>query len=216
MDVNCDGTIDQTDVDTVFCFYIGDEDCCEPHGSCCLSDRSCEDTTHDECDLQGGTFDYFTEAINGKSQACRADFTASADDNVLVQGVGGDEYSLGFFGFAYYVQNQDKLRVVPIDKGKGATAPSMATINDGSYAPLSRPIFIYVSTEAAKRPEVDAFVNFYLENAGTLAAEVGYVALPDPVVELASARYAERVAGSVFNREESKGKTLEEVLASGH
>lgn len=127
-----------------------------------------------------GTFDYFTEVINGKSQACRPDFTASEDDNVLVQGIAGDENSLGFFGYAYYVENKDKLKLVPIDDGDGPVVPSEKTVNNGTYKPLSRPIFIYVSKAAAKRPEVRAFVKFYLQEASTLVKEVGYVPLPDP------------------------------------
>src|SRR3990170_9055396 len=100
-----------------------------------------------------GTFDYFTEAVNGKAGACRADFSASEDDNVLVQGVAGDRDALGYFGYAYYVANSARLRVVPVDGGAGPVTPSEATINDGTYRPLSRPLFIYVRESAAKRPE---------------------------------------------------------------
>jgi phosphate transport system substrate-binding protein len=160
-----------------------------------------------------GTFDYFTETINGASGACRADFTASEDDNVLVQGVSGDPNALAFFGFAYYAENQSRLQVVPIDPGSGAVAPSTTTINNGTYSPLSRPIFIYVSTAAAERPEVQAFVRFYLENAAALVGEVGYVALPDRVYELALARFENRVTGSPFSGE-TAGKTLEEILGN--
>jgi phosphate transport system substrate-binding protein len=162
--------------------------------------------------VDSGTFDYFTEAINGKSQVCRSDFTASEDDNVLVQGVAGDVDALGFFGFAYYLENKDKLKVVPVDGGDGPVAPTTETINNGTYAPLSRPIFIYVSTAAAQRPEVEAFVNFYLENAAALASEVGYVALPDAVYALASQRFANRVAGTVYG-EGSQGQALEKLFA---
>ncbi len=127
-----------------------------------------------------GTFDYFTEVINGKSQVSRSDFTKSEDDNVLVTGVAGDKGSLGYFGFAYYVENKDKLKVVPIKQGdKKPVAPTMTTINNGSYAPLSRPIFIYVNLKSAKKPEVREFVRFYLKQAKELVAEVGYVPLPD-------------------------------------
>jgi len=160
-----------------------------------------------------GTFDYFTEAINGKSQACRADFTASEDDNVLVQGVAGDPNSLGFFGFAYYIENTDLLKVVPVDAGKGPVVPSHDTINNGSYAPLSRPIFIYVSRSAAERPEVQAFVDFYLETATTLSAEVGYVSLPADVYDLARRRFEQRVTGTVFTGEDTMGKHLVELYA---
>ena len=126
-----------------------------------------------------GTFDYFTKKINGKSQASRSDYTASEDDNVLVMGVAGDTYSLGYFGYAYYKENQDKLKVVAIDGGDGPMKPSETTINDGTYKPLSRPIFIYVSNKAAKRPVIKEFVSFYLKNATVLSKEVGYVPLPD-------------------------------------
>ena len=125
-----------------------------------------------------GTFDYFTKKINGKSQASRSDYTASEDDNVLVMGVAGDTYSLGYFGYAYYKENQDKLKVVAIDGGDGPIKPSEKTINDGTYKPLSRPIFIYVNNKAAKRPVIKEFVSFYLKNAAVLSKEVGYVPLP--------------------------------------
>jgi phosphate transport system substrate-binding protein len=163
--------------------------------------------------VDSGTFDYFTSEINGKSQACRSDFTASEDDNVLVQGIAGDKNSLGFFGFAYYIENRDKLRAVPIDGGKGPIMPTHDTVNDGSYAPLSRPIFIYVTTQAAERPEVKAFVEFYLENAPALVSEVGYVALPDAIYEAAKARFASRTAGTVYG-EDSKGKSLETLFGA--
>lgn len=126
-----------------------------------------------------GTFDYFTEEINGESGAIRSDFTGSEDDNVLVQGIAGDKNALGFFGYAYYEENQDKLKIVPIDNGNGAITPTFDTIKSGEYAPLSRPIFIYVNNEALKREEVKAFVTFYLENATNIVAEVGYVSLPE-------------------------------------
>ena len=124
-----------------------------------------------------GTFDYFTGAINGKSHASRSDFTKSEDDNVLVQGVAGDRDALGYFGFAYYSGNKDKLKIVPIKNKKAPVSPSLTTINDGSYSPLSRPIYIYASKKAVQRPEVATFVEFYLKNAGELSKEVGYVPL---------------------------------------
>lgn len=159
-----------------------------------------------------GTFDYFTEAINGESQSCRADFTASEDDNVLVQGVSGDPGSLGFFGFAYYAENQDKLKAVLIDGGSGPVAPTATSINDGSYSPLSRPIFIYVSKAAAAKPEVREFVRFYLANAPKLAAEVGYVALPTRAYELALERFEAGVTGSAFRGRETIGVSIEKLL----
>ncbi|MCK4739639.1 MAG: PstS family phosphate ABC transporter substrate-binding protein [Deltaproteobacteria bacterium] len=130
-----------------------------------------------------GTFDYFTLVINGKEGAIRSDFTASENDNVLVQGISTDPGSLGYFGLAYYEYNKDKLKIVPIDdgndkNGKGAIIPTQKTVNNNTYAPLSRPIFIYVSKQALKKPEVTQFVKFYLNNAAVLSEEVGYIALP--------------------------------------
>ena len=130
-----------------------------------------------------GTFDYFTEAINGESGASRPDYTASEDDNVLVQGISGDENSLGFFGYAYYIENQDKLKVVPVDGGNGPVVPNATTINDGTYAPLSRPIFIYLNTASLARSEVRTFVDFYIDNAGAMANEVGYIELPEAMYQ---------------------------------
>ena len=129
-------------------------------------------------DTDSGTFDYFTEEIVGEVQASRADYTASADDNVLVQGISGDRNALGYFGYAYYAENPDKLKLVAVDNGAGCVTPTPATIESGEYAPLSRPLFIYVSIKSLQRPEVRAFVEFYMENARELVSEVGYVPLP--------------------------------------
>jgi len=159
-----------------------------------------------------GTFDYFTKAINGREQACRPDFTASEDDNVLVQGIAGDRNALGFFGYAYYAENKDKLKVVPIDGGDGPVTPSVETINNGTYKPLSRPIFIYVSVEAAKRREVQAFVQFYLANAPVLVGEVGYVPLPAKIYALDVDRFERRITGSAFRGRKTIGLSLEDVL----
>lgn len=128
-----------------------------------------------------GTFDYFTETINGESGASRNDdqISFSEDDNVLVQGISGNKNAIGYFGYAYYAENKELLKVVPIDNGNGPVAPSEETINDESYAPLTRPIFEYVSTASLERPEVNAFVTFLIENAGDLALEVGYVNLSE-------------------------------------
>ncbi|MBI2847756.1 MAG: PstS family phosphate ABC transporter substrate-binding protein [Chloroflexi bacterium] len=125
-----------------------------------------------------GTFDYFTEAINGKEDASRADFTASEDDNVLVLGIAGDPNALGYFGYAYYVENTDKVKLVAIDGGTGPVLPSEQTINDGTYSPLSRPIFIYVNKAALARPEVKEFIRFYMTEGPKLVSEVGYVQMP--------------------------------------
>ena len=122
-----------------------------------------------------GTFDYFTEAIVGKSGAIRSDYSPSEDDDVLVQGIAGDKNSLGFFGLAYYEQNKNKLKLVPVN----GILPTMETVKNGTYAPLSRPLYIYVSKETAKKVEVSSFVNFYLKNAAEVAKTVGYVPLPD-------------------------------------
>jgi phosphate transport system substrate-binding protein len=129
--------------------------------------------------VASGTYDYFTEAIVGKSGESRGDFTASEDDNVLVQGITGDKNALGFFGLAYYQENQDKLKLVGVNNGSGVIVPTVETIKSGTYAPLSRPVFIYVSGKAAKRVEVVSFVNFYLTNAATLVEDVGYIPLQD-------------------------------------
>ena len=125
-----------------------------------------------------GTFDYFTEEINGESGAIRPDFTASEDDNVLVQGIAGDKNAIGFFGYAYYEENQDKLKLVAIDNGSGPVTPDFDTIQDGSYSPLSRPIFIYINKAALEKPEVVEFITFYNTVGEEIIPEVGYVALP--------------------------------------
>jgi len=126
-----------------------------------------------------GTYDYFTKAIVGKSGKSRGDYMASEDDNVLVKGVSGDKYALGFFGLAYFEENQDKLKMVGVDNGSGAVLPSLETVKSGEYKPLSRPLFIYVNKEAAQRKEVKKFVRFYLNNAGKIAKSAGYVAMPE-------------------------------------
>ena len=125
-----------------------------------------------------GTFDYFTKKINGKSQASRSDYTASEDDNVLVMGVAGDTYSLGYFGYAYYVENSENMKVLSVDGGSGCIHPSESTINDGTYSPLARPMYIYVNNEDLLRQEVYEFIKYYLENGTMLAIEGGYVGLP--------------------------------------
>ncbi len=166
-----------------------------------------------------GTYDYFTAAIVGKEHSSRGDYRQSEDDNVLVQGVESDENALAFFGFAYYAENKDKLKVVPIDNGKaedgdGAIVPNAETIAGGSYQPLSRPIFIYVSKAALAKAPVAKFADFYLANAAALSAKVGYVALPAKVDELVKKRFAEKKTGSVFVGGSKVGVTLEQLLAS--
>jgi phosphate transport system substrate-binding protein len=126
-----------------------------------------------------GTFDYFTDEINGGEGASRPDYTASEDDNVLVKGIAGDKGSLGYFGYAYYIENTDKLKLVAIDGGDGPVLPTPETINNGAYAPLSRPIFIYTSISSLiNKPQVLEFVKFYLTEGPTLVPEVGYIEMP--------------------------------------
>ncbi len=145
-----------------------------------------------------GTYDYFHEVL-GKKESIRPDMSTSEDDNVLVTGVAGNKGAIGFFGCAYYFENIDKLGVLAVvnDEGK-AVKPAATTVEDGSYNPFSRPLFIYVNVASADRPEVDAFVDFYLENAAELADEVGYVRLPSTVYDTARQRYENRVTGSCY------------------
>lgn len=149
-----------------------------------------------------GTFDYFKEVVAGKTGAMRADMSVSEDDNVLVRGVAGNKGALGFFGCAYYFENKDKLRAVPIDGGNGPVMPRPETIENGSYAPFSRPLFIYVSAASARRPEVKAFVEFYLTRGPALAEEVGYVKLPADIYARASKRFAAGRTGTAFLNDE--------------
>jgi phosphate transport system substrate-binding protein len=160
-----------------------------------------------------GTYDYFTEAIVGKEGASRGDFTPSEDDNVLVQGISGDPNGLGFFGFAYYEENKDKLKLVQVDGGQGCVAPSPQTISDGTYQPLSRPLFVYIRTTAMQRPEVKAFVDYTITNAPNLVGEAGYVPLPDEIYLLARERVAKGITGSIFAGKGSQvGVRLRDLL----
>jgi phosphate transport system substrate-binding protein len=130
-----------------------------------------------------GTFDYFTEEINGEVDAATSYATQSEDDNTLVTGVAGDVHAIAFFGYAYFVENTDKLKAIEVDGGDGCVAPTEETINDNSYSPLSRPLFIYPDVgKARERPELKAFVDYYLENTNAFSAEVGYIALPDDLL----------------------------------
>lgn len=144
--------------------------------------------------VESGTYDYFTEVIVGKSHSSRGDFTASEDDNVLVQGVASDKYSLGFFGLAYYEENQEKLKLVAIDDGNpsngdGPIMPSIETVKNKTYVPLGRPLFIYVNSKAGVRPEVQEFVRFYLDNMNLLSEEVGFIALTDEETAAGKAKW---------------------------
>lgn len=159
-----------------------------------------------------GTFDYFTEAVVGKAKASRGDFTASEDDNVLVQGIANDRNALGYFGFAYYSENRDKLKAVAIDGGKGAVLPSAKTVEDGSYQPLSRPVFIYVSKKSAGKPEVREFVEFYLKNASQLVKQVKYVPLPAKAYTLAREHFQNSRLGTVFGGGAAVGVKIEDLL----
>lgn len=159
-----------------------------------------------------GTFDYFTEAIVGKAKSSRGDFTASEDDNVLVQGVASDKNGLGFFGFAYYIENQKKLKAVGVDSGKGPVLPSVKAVEDGSYQPLSRPIFIYVNIKSADKAEVKEFVEFYMKNAIPLVKEVKFFSLPPQVYATNLEHLNQKKTGTVFNGQPEVGLRIEEVL----
>jgi len=162
-----------------------------------------------------GTFDYFTEAVCGKAKASRGDFTASEDDNVLVQGIEGNKYALGYLPFAYYDANRERLKAVAVDwgKGGGAVLPSMEAVVAGKYNPLSRPLFIYVSKKSlAEKPEVAAFIDFYLKNVTQLAAEVKYLPLPQKAYDVGADRVAKKTVGSGFGGVPEIGLAVEDIL----
>ena len=161
-----------------------------------------------------GTFDYFTEAITGKAKSSRGDYTASEDDNVLVQGVQRDVNALGYFGFAYYVENRGKLRAVPIVEKPGGKAvpPSMETVLDGSYQPLARPIFIYANVKSMARPEVKEFAEFYNKHGEKLAKEVKYVPLPPKAYTYNLETVAKMRKGTKFEGENKIGLTIEDLM----
>jgi phosphate transport system substrate-binding protein len=161
-----------------------------------------------------GTFDYFTEAVNGKAKASRTDFQASEDDNVIVQGVSANKGALGYFGYAYYVGNKERIRAVPVQNQKGVSVgPSLEAVIDGSYEPLSRPLFIYVRDTAAQRPEMKEFIRFYLNEGAALAKEVGYVPLPDAAYRLALKHFDDSKLGTVFGGVPEVGVTIDALLA---
>lgn len=160
-----------------------------------------------------GTFDYFTEAIVGKAKSSRGDYTASEDDNVLVTGVSGDAYGLAYFGYAYYAENTAKLRAVPIVNKVGkAVPPSTDTVMNGSYNPLARPIFIYVSAKALEKPEVRKMVEYYMTNAAKIAREVKYVELPAMVYKANLDHIARKRVGTIFGGKNEVGLTIEELV----
>ena len=161
-----------------------------------------------------GTFDYFTEAVVGKSKSSRGDFTASEDDNVLVQGVVRDVNAIGYFGFAYYAENAAKLKAIPIIARSGAPAvgPSEKSVLDGSYQPLSRPVFVYVNEASMKKPEVREFVEFFMRNGARLSKEVRYVPLPARAYQLNLEHIARNKLGTVFGGVSEVGVTIEELM----
>ena len=159
-----------------------------------------------------GTYDYFTEAVVGEAKSSRGDYTASEDDNVLVQGVSTDKGALGFFGLAYYEENRSKLKLVPVDAGKGPILPSDSTVKTGVYAPLSRPELIYIKAQSAESPVVQQFVKFYFENAAALVKEVGYVPLPAEAYKLSYQRFVERITGSMFVNKSAVGADVIKIM----
>jgi phosphate transport system substrate-binding protein len=161
-----------------------------------------------------GTFDYFTRAIVGKTKSSRRDFMASEDDTtLLVRGVAGDKNGLGFFGFGYYKQNEDKLKAVAIDNGRGeGVLPSAETVEDGVYQPLSRPIFIYVSMKAAEKPEVKEFVEFYMKNGSAAVREAKYIPLPPRAYRKNIEFFKTKRVGTVFDGFLPVGLTIDELL----
>lgn len=162
-----------------------------------------------------GTFDYFTEAIVGKAKSSRGDYTASEDDNVLVQGVTRDTGSLGYFGFAYYAENEKKLKAVPIVEkaGKPAVMPSMENVINGSYQPLARPIFIYVNAKSLDKPEVREFANYYLQHVAKLAREVKYVPLTAADYKHAQENLTKKKTGTAFGGVAEVGVKVADLLA---
>lgn len=163
-----------------------------------------------------GTFDYFTEAVVGKKGSIRSDATATEDDNIIVQGIGGDKFALGYVGYAYYQPNKDKLRALKIDWKKDdevpAVEPSPETVKAGRYNPLSRPLFIYVNKKSAARPEVNAFVEFYLSHAKDLAGILGYVPLTDAAYSMGKQRFDKQRIGTGFGGKMEFGLPLEDIL----
>jgi phosphate transport system substrate-binding protein len=161
-----------------------------------------------------GTFDYFTEAVNGRAKSSRTDFQASEDDNVIVQGVSSNKGAVGYFGYAYYIGNKDRIRAVPVQNKKGkAVEPSLEAVIDGSYEPLSRPLFVYVRDTAAQRPEVKEFVQFFLSDGAQLVKEVGYVPLPPQAYQVALKHFTDKKMGTVFGGIPEVGVTIDALLA---
>jgi len=165
--------------------------------------------------VDSGTFDYFTETVNGEGGASRGDFTASEDDNLIIQGVSGGKNGVGYLGYSYYIENAGKLKAVAIDGGAGCVTPTGEGINNGTYAPLSRPLFMYVRADAASTLHIAEFVRYFLSGeAQALAAEVGYIPYPQKVYDLALAKFENGATGTVFGGEHPMHGSVEEILAS--
>ena len=160
-----------------------------------------------------GTFEYFTEAVNGTARSSRTDYTPSEDDNVLVQGVANNPGGMAYFGLAYYHENQSRLKALSVDGGAGPVAPSVQTVENGTYQPLSRPIFIYVNAAALRRPQVQQFVQYYVNNAARYSAQVGYIPLPASAYATYLQRAQRRQQGTAFGGRALIGASIEEVLA---
>jgi phosphate transport system substrate-binding protein len=170
--------------------------------------------------VDSGTYDYFTTAVVGKEHSSRGDYTASEDDNVLVHGVASDPLAMGFFGLSYFSENQSRLKALGVDDGNpvngvGPVKPSVETVRQGSYQPLSRPIFLYVARSSLARPEVTAFVEFYLQNAERLVSRAGYVPLPEQIYAQVRGRFAQRTPGSIFGGHGSQVGLSAEALIGG-
>lgn len=165
--------------------------------------------------VDSGTFDYFTDTVSGDPGASRGDFTASEDDNLIVQGVSGGKHGVGYLGYAYYVENADRLKAVEINGGNGCVLPTDANINQGTYSPLSRPMFIYVRKDAADTPHIAEFIRYYLGEYGqALAAEVGYIPFPQTVYDLALAKFENGTVGAAFGGDNPMEGSVEEVLTN--
>ena len=164
--------------------------------------------------VDSGTFDYFTDTVSGESGASRGDFTASEDDNLIIQGVSGEKNGVGYLGYAYYAENVNKLKAVEIDGGSGCVAPTDAAINNGTYSPLSRPLLIYVRKDAANEPHIAEFIRYYLSEEGqALAAEVGYIPFPQTIYDLALDKFENGTTGTVFGGENPLEGSVAEVMA---
>lgn len=155
-----------------------------------------------------GTFDYFTEAVVGKAKSSRGDYTASEDDNTLITGVASDKFALGYVPYSYYAENKNKLKALTVNK----ILPSQSSVENGQYAPLSRPVFIYVSEKSFQKPEVKNFVEFYLKNAGALANEVKLVALPAKIYEMGQSHLNNKKMGTVFAGHSEVGLSIENLM----